>query len=353
MIGEKRARDRYKNSAGQDLRSCTSADDESEQETVVPPKPRAVIVVNPSKPDAEGFGALAERICQQEGWLEPLIIETTEDDPGFGQAREALEKHADVVIAAGGDGTVRAVAEVLAGTQTPMGIVPMGTGNLLARNLRIVLGKPEWALRVALWGKEDTIDVAYGQLAPDGKKTAFMVMAGLGFDAAVMASTNSELKSRVGWLAYVEAGGRKLFGHRTRVSVTVDDAQPYSAKIRSVIGGNCGRLQGGVTLFPDARLDDGILDVMVMSPKNLGQWVGVVVSIISRRRGKGMHTQIHKCRSVVIQAEHYMDVQFDGDAMGKSRYLAMEVQPAAVSVRTATDEQTRKIRGEGWPLPTV
>src|SRR5699024_5388362 len=101
-----------------------------------------------------------------------------------------------VVIAAGGDGTIRAVASALAGTSTPMGIVPLGTGNLLARNIDLVLDKTEWALRIALWGRNREIDVGTAKTAPDGESQIFTVMTGLGFDAAVMADTNDELKSR-------------------------------------------------------------------------------------------------------------------------------------------------------------
>ncbi|GAA4284485.1 diacylglycerol kinase family protein [Brevibacterium daeguense] len=316
-----------------------------------PARPRVAIVINPSKIGAEEFAKTAAAVCRQEGWDAPLMYDTEIEDPGYAMASQALAEEVDLVVAAGGDGTVRAVAEVLAGTGVPMGIVPMGTGNLLARNLKIVLDRPEWALRIALWGKDEHIDVARARIEPGGKDHAFMVMSGLGFDAAVMADTDEELKSRVGWLAYLEAGSRKLAGHRTRVQVSVDDEEPYMTKIRSVIGGNCGRLQGGVMLLPEAEYDDGILDVIIISPKNMADWVGVAASILGRHKRRGIHTNFHRCRRIVVEAEEPIEVQLDGDAVGASRYLEMWLDERALVVRTATREQTRLIRLEGWPIP--
>ncbi|WP_295690365.1 diacylglycerol kinase family protein [uncultured Brevibacterium sp.] len=351
--GDGKGRDRRVDLAGgaQDLTPMTSADEDSGQETVVPPKPRVAIIVNPSKPDAAGLEATAGAVCRQEGWDAPIMFETEVEDPGCTMARQALEQQVDLVVAAGGDGTVRAVAEVLAGTGVPMGVVPMGTGNLLARNLDIVLGRPEWALRIALWGEDTAVDVAHAQIEPGGKDHAFMVMAGLGFDAAVMADTDSDLKSKVGWLAYLEAGSRKLVGTRTKVRVTVDGGEPFTEKIRSVVAGNCGKLQGGITLLPEAELDDGILDVIVIAPKNAVQWIGVAASVLGRNKRKGLHTEIHRCREIIIESEEEIEVQLDGDAVGSSTYLAMQVEEHALTMRTATRQQKRAIRAEGWPIP--
>ncbi|MDN6746707.1 MAG: NAD(+)/NADH kinase [Brevibacterium sp.] len=311
---------------------------------------RAALVVNPTKTDVRGLASTAEAICRFEGWSAPLVIETTPEDSGEGATVRALDEGVDVVIAAGGDGTVRAVASALAETSTPMGIVPLGTGNLLSRNLDIVLDKTEWALRIALWGRNREIDVGTAKVAEDGDTHVFTVMTGLGFDAAVMADTNSDLKSRLGWLAYVEAGSRKLVGRPSHVKVTFDDDYRISARVRSVLGGNCGKLQGGIQLLPQAVIDDGMLDVLIVSPKNLGQWVGVLASVLGRQTTKGLHTNIRKCQKVVIESGEELDVQLDGDPIGQSGYLAMEVMPAALTVRVPTVEQRKQIRAEAWPV---
>ena len=311
---------------------------------------RAALVVNPTKTDVRNLASTAEAICRFEGWSPPLVIETTPEDSGEGATVRALDEGVDVIIAAGGDGTVRAVASALAGTSTPMGIVPLGTGNLLSRNLDLILDKTEWALRIALWGRNRDIDVGTAKTAEDGDTHVFTVITGLGFDAAVMADTNSDLKSRLGWLAYVEAGSRKLVGRPSHVKVTFDDDHRVSARVRSVLGGNCGKLQGGIQLLPQAVVDDGMLDVLIVSPKNLGQWVGVLASVLGRKASKGLHTDIRKCQKVVIESGEELDVQLDGDPIGQSGYLAMEVLPSALTVRVPTVEQRKQIRAEAWPV---
>lgn len=235
---------------------------------------RAAVIMNPTKRDAKQLRATVEAICRQEGWQDPLWLETTVDDPGGGQTREALEAGVDVVIAAGGDGTVRVVAEQLAGTDVALGLLPLGTGNLLARNLDVTVDRHEWAIRTALWGQNRRIDVGLAKLdggtgEPGGTGDpahVFLVLAGIGFDATVMAGTRSDLKQIVGWWAYLEAGMRNLGGPRTKVELRLDDGEPMSRKIRTVLGGNCARLPGGIDLMPDAKIDDGILDVMAVSP---------------------------------------------------------------------------------------
>ncbi len=173
---------------------------------------RAAVVINPAKSVGPALQGAILRLCETQGWAEPLWLETTVEDPGAGQARQALEAGVDVVIAAGGDGTVRCVAEVLAGTGTPMGLVPLGTGNLLARNLGVDITDPVSACYDVLNGSEKAIDVVKARLNHSDDEQVFLVMAGLGYDAAIMADTVDVLKDRMGWLAYVEAGIRKLPG---------------------------------------------------------------------------------------------------------------------------------------------
>ncbi|MPZ04359.1 sphingosine kinase, partial [Micrococcus luteus] len=128
---------------------------------------------------------------------------TQEDDPGTAMARQALDAGARLVIAAGGDGTVRTVAEQLAGTDVALGVVPLGTGNLLARNLDLPINDVEQCLRIAVGGRQrriDTVDVRFTH--EDGRVTrqTFTVIGGAGYDADIMGDTKDELKSLAGWL---------------------------------------------------------------------------------------------------------------------------------------------------------
>ncbi len=176
--------------------------------------PWAVVVANPTKyADAEGEIAWLEERSVELGWARPVWLETTIEDPGAGQATVGLRAGAHAVLAYGGDGTVRAVASALTGTGVPLGLLPAGTGNLFARNLAVPYTDLDSALSVALNGVERKIDVGRVQIDVSGedrppREETFLVMAGLGFDAEVMATVGHRLKERVGWWAYVVAGTR-------------------------------------------------------------------------------------------------------------------------------------------------
>lgn len=294
-------------------------------------RPVPAIVANPTKADPD-TRRLVSGVCTGLGWAEPLWLETTVEDPGTGQAREAVERGADVVLACGGDGTVRSVAEALAGTGVAMGLVPAGTGNLLARTI----GTPaeiEAATRVALAGDDRKIDVGRVRVDGDEHERVFLVMAGTGFDAAIMANTPEALKVRVGPLAYVISGFRAMRGRRTRVTLTFDDEPPLRRRTRTVLVGNSGTLLGGLVLMPSATIDDGQLDVVNIAPKSLVGWLAVAVRVITRRARGHSRVEHWQARSIVIEADAPQPSQVDGDPVGAASTLHIRVDPGALVVR--------------------
>ena len=295
-------------------------------------RPRAAVVVNPTKV-APGTRAEITMACIDLGWREPLWLETTVDDPGTGQAEEALRRDVDVVLACGGDGNVRTVAEVLAGTGVPMALIPAGTGNLLARTIGTPLDGIFSATRVALSGEERKIDV--GRVRVDGEEheRVFLVMAGTGFDATIMQSTPEALKGRVGPLAYVISGLRTLRGRRTYVTLTIDDEEPVQRRTRTVVVGNSGTLLGGLVLMPEAHIDDGHLDVVNLAPKGIPGWIAVAGRVITRQRHGHARVEHWQVRSIVIRAESPQPSQLDGDPIGDATELAIRVDPAALVMR--------------------
>ncbi len=294
---------------------------------------RAAVVINPMKSPGESFRASFFRLCETQGWAEPLWLETTKEDTGLGQAREALEAGVDVVIAAGGDGTVRCVAEVLAGTGTPMGLVPLGTGNLLARNLGVDITDPVAASYDALSGTDVKVDVVKARLDHAEEEHIFLVMAGLGYDAAIMANTVDELKDRVGWLAYVEAGIRHLPGKPIRAKISIDGQHSVRRRIRSVMVGNCGKIMGGVEIFPDAKVDDGILDVVILAPVGRFGWLSVLAGVFGRNNPKNASVEYFAGKSADIELAHEQEFQLDGDPLGKAKHLNVTVEQGALTVR--------------------
>jgi diacylglycerol kinase (ATP) len=322
-----------------------------------PSGPLIAFVANPSKNGTEQLRSALLARCAVENLPEPLWFETTVEDPGVGQAKEALERGAEIVVAAGGDGTVRAVAEAMAGSGTPMAVLPVGTGNLLARNLDISVTDRDEAFDVVLYGINRSIDVGWLRVdkpaaARDGgdnpdntpadtNKHIFLVIAGLGFDAAMVADTDSNLKSKVGWIAYFFAGIRHLHGRRIDMSIGIDDAPPIYAKLRTLMVGNCGRLPGGITLIPDAVIDDGVLDIAAVDTRagivGWAQLFGEVVmqgfgvtSDLPNKIGRIDHTRATR---VCLKVKEGEQVQVDGDVLGLALEVSTWVDPGALIVR--------------------
>jgi YegS/Rv2252/BmrU family lipid kinase len=293
---------------------------------------RAAVVINPSKVgDVEEFKARVRAVAEISGWSEPIWFETTVEDPGHGQANAALHEEVDLIVAAGGDGTVRAVCEEVARTGTAVGILPHGTGNLLARNLGIPLNTRD-ALDVAFGGQDRAIDLSTLE-TDSGANTTFLVMAGLGMDAAIMTGVNDQLKSKVGWLAYFVSGVKAARFPAMKVKIKVDDGEYRKFRARTVVVGNVGFLQGGIPLLPDAQIDDGRLDVVVIAPKRFIGWLAIIVRVVGRQKRTNERLDRLTGSTVVIKAEKAMPMQLDGDPVGEGKEIRATVQPGVLLVR--------------------
>jgi diacylglycerol kinase (ATP) len=300
----------------------------------LPDCPLPAVVVNPIHVDDPArLHTQITQVCAELGWKPPLWLETTVADPGGGQARIALAAGADVVLACGGDGTVRHVAYVLAGSGTPLGLVPTGTANLLARNLAMVLDDPARATRIALSGRNRSVDVGRVFIDDRAEEQVFMVMAGVGFAAAIMAGASHELKVRLGPLAYFVSGIRQLRAPRASITLAVDGRIEPPRRVRTVVVGNCGKLLAGLVLMPAARVDDGLLDVVAIGPRGILGWLAVTTRVLARRRRGHRIVQHWQGRTVIISTETAQQAQLDGDPVGEVRGLRMRVDPGALLVR--------------------
>ena len=310
---------------------------------------RLAIVWNPSKTDrdalAEGLrAALSDTAGPEVSWWE-----TTEDDPGRDATAQAIAWNPDLVVVAGGDGTVRAVAEHLAGidSSVELAIVPLGTGNLLARNLDIPLNDLPAAFTRALTGQPRSVDMGWVdvELADGHERHGFVVMVGFGIDAHMIAETNDDLKDKAGWLAYVESLGRALSASDiVPFHITADDQPARDEEGHTLLIANCGTLQGGFTLLPDADPSDGELDYLLLSAEGIGQWAGTLKTMLwdnGLKRLIGNSDEITSTDTVTHARARKLEVtlpephpfEVDGEQIGDTHAFTVTVQPAALHIR--------------------
>ncbi|HZC41700.1 MAG TPA: diacylglycerol kinase family protein [Streptosporangiaceae bacterium] len=288
--------------------------------------PVAAFIVNRSRVvRLARFRSECERAAAASGW-EPMLVETTVEDPGAGLAAGAVGAGAGLIFAAGGDGTVRACAEALAGSGVPLAIIPLGTANLAARALGVPSRLPA-ALAAGFGGRDRRIDLA----AADG--ITFAAMAGIGLDAAVVAATPARLKERLGWLAYAAAGAGKLAGRRGLLTVRLDDREPLPVPARSVVVGNAGLLPGGFRLLPAARLDDGVLDVGILAAADPLGWLRVARRVVTGSGYDDGQLRRYQANRVEIRADAELPRQVDGEVIAPGRALTVAVRPRALTVR--------------------
>ena len=300
--------------------------------------PSVAIVINRTRVrDLDGFRQRCREAAAASGW-DPAFLETTLDDRGVGLARAAVAAGARMVVVAGGDGTVRACAQALAGTRVPLAIVPLGTANLAARALGVPSGTGD-ALAAGFGGQEQRIDLAVAEIADvaGGAEVAgamtFAAMAGIGLDAEVVGATRRLLKERIGWLAYGTAGIAHLPGRRARFTVRLDDGEPLARRARSVVVGNAGLLPGGFVLLPRARLDDGLLDVGILAPSSPAGWVRVAHRVMTGSSHDDQRLERHQARRIEIRAETELPREVDGEMIVPGRSLTVTLLRHALTVR--------------------
>ena len=370
----------------------------------------ACVIVNPSKPAVTAdFRRRLARALRSAGYRGPVWLDTTVAEPGATQARLAVASGARLVVAVGGDGTVRAVAAGLAGTDVELGVIPLGTANLAARNLGLPVGDLDALIAVAAFFSARPTDLAWVRttpcpnppetvpLAPPGgwarptlgSEHACLVVAGIGFDAALVAVTSPALKARIKWGAYALAALENLRTPRMELSLglvgTPDDdgppgpphpgppsgsSHPGSSRpvpspgsphpdlppgsphpglpprperlvARCLLIANGGRLPAGIVLIPGARMDDGLLDVAAIDTvAGLAGWTSLARQVLppfaatysnpSRALGR---VRLRRGTAVSVHLAEPALVQVDGELLAPTRALRVRMDAGALLVR--------------------
>lgn len=318
------------------------------------PKQRAAVVYHPAKVELDELKAAVGAAVDKHGWGEVDWYETTEDDPGEGQARDAVAAGATMVAVCGGDGTVRAAAAGLRDTGASLGVIPQGTGNLLARNLKLPLDMDE-AIDTVFGGRDTAIDLCSAEVTrADGSNETFdfVVMAGVGIDAQMIVNTDDDLKKKVGFLAYGVAIAKSLAGgNRIRLAYRIDGDGREKTRVHSLIVGNCGELVGGLPLLPDAQATDGIFDLVIIRPTGVFGWARIAGKLIHQagekiRRGlsrndspvTGGSQDLSSLRYLTgthleVSVKHPEMFEVDGDDIGEVTAFTISIDPGGLVVR--------------------
>ena len=304
----------------------------------------AAIIYNPVRLGPE---RLADVVAAGElagGYAASIWIPTTEDGPVDELVQQALGGGASVIIAAGGDGTVRAVGSAVRGSGVPFGIIPSGTANLLARNLGLPLNDLATATVIAFTGDDRPIDVGILEYTLEGGTSGelpYLVMAGFGIDADMVAGANPESKRRFGWAAYV---GPIIWALRPRAGVPVtwriDDENATTSRLHSIFLASCGIITAGIRLLPAAAMDDGKLDILAI--RSVWRWLRDHDALRpSRFRVKDNPDswgdfRYARATTVELSLERPRTFQADGDAIGDVVWARATIEPRATLVRVPT-----------------
>ncbi len=299
---------------------------------------RTRLIFNPTAGNAdthEGDLGAAAAVWRERGWQVEL---TPTSGPGDGcrLAREAAEAGYDLVVAAGGDGTINDVINGLAGSDTALATLPLGTMNVWARELRLPL-QPRAAATAMLSWQVRPIDLGRAD------DRYFLLMAGIGFDAAITAGVRADEKRRLGALAYVLRGieqALRVRGSRTRMQI---DGRMINARVLMVVVGNSQLYGGLVKITHRASIDDGLLDVCVIRGDNGISALRHLIAILRRRYSHDPEIEYYRARTVQVSARPRLPVQVDGDAIGQTP-MTFTSGPA----RPARPAPARPARGY-WP----
>lgn len=298
--------------------------------------PRVGLVLKPvGRRGRRAHRLLAESLAAC-GAPPPLVLRTTIGSPGTIQTAALVRSGVDIVVVAGGDGTVRAAVPALAGTGVPLAVLPTGTANLFARNMGLSPRRLSTAVRTVLEGRQVACDI--GQVwvrtitAPESQgPLPFLVMAGIGRDARTVAATGLRLKAGLGWLAYLAAGAREAL--QPGVTMLVDlVGEARERRLWTVLFGNLPQIPGGIAVFPDARPDDGLLECLAVPLRHAGQWLPVAChGLFGRPRRTGALEYSRVAQARILPAEP-QPVQLDGDVVPDVVELEIGVAAGALRV---------------------
>lgn len=285
---------------------------------------RVAVIAHRKKSLGGGLPEL-RRLLAERGIDQPIWHEVGKSRKAPAAVKRSLKKGGDLILLWGGDGTVQRSIDALTGSDAAVAVMPAGTANLLAGNLGIGTDLAE-AFDVALDGERRALDLG----TVNGER--FAVMAGAGLDSIMMKRASGALKRRLGRLAYVWAGLRAARAEPVNMKVRVDGQQWFNGAASCVLFANMGTLTGGIVAFPDARPDDGLLEVGVVAGRGALRWAFVLARLLRGQAEKSKLVRTTRGRRVEVKFDRAMPYELDGGARSSTRSLQVAVEPGAVTV---------------------
>lgn len=282
------------------------------------------VVAHQKKTLGGGLSELRQLLADR-GFTDPLWYEVPKSKKAPKMAARAVDEGADLLLLWGGDGTLQRCIDAVAGSGATIGILPAGTANLLAHNLDIPIDL-EGALEVALHGSRRQLDVG----VINGER--FAVMAGVGFDAIMMKDADGELKDRFGRLAYVWTGARATRMKSRQMRIKVDGTMWFKGQASCLLLGNMGTLSGGLTAFPDALPDDGLLEIGVVTAEGAMQWARVLSRLATGHADRSPLAHMTRGRKVDVKLGKALPFELDGGARPATDRIRASIEPGAITV---------------------
>jgi YegS/Rv2252/BmrU family lipid kinase len=291
---------------------------------------RVAVIAHAGKTLGGGLPQLRRELATA-GYDDPVWIEVPKSRFVPAQVERVLNDGCDLLFVWGGDGSVQRAIDVLAGSDVPLAILPAGTANLFASNLGIP-AELESAITVGLRGRRRRLDVARF----NGEH--FAVMAGAGFDAAMIAGADGTLKDRFGRLAYVWTGSQSLRAKPFKAKIDVDGAPWYRGEASCILVGNVGQLFGGIEVFADAEPDDGRLEVGVVHADGVTDWLRALARTAAGDAEGSPLVQATSAKRIDVKLNKKVLYELDGGDRDKVKAFTIEIRPAAITI-CVPDEQ--------------
>jgi YegS/Rv2252/BmrU family lipid kinase len=296
---------------------------------------RALLIFNPTAARANPrVVRTVSRVLGAEGWDVDVVGTTRSEDAGR-LAREAVAQGVETVAVYGGDGTTMQAVRGIVGTGVTLGLVPGGTGNLLARNLRLPLD-PARAARAMARGVPRPVDL--GRITRPAGDQYFAVAAGAGFDAQVMGETTSAAKRRWKLAAYLGTAWQIILRDLVNVPCRVTvDGTVLDGDAATVLILNCPELfPPFLPVWHDVRPDDGVFDVLALRARNVVEGLGMVWQLLVTKSGGNGAVMHARGRHVTVETDPARPVQFDGETGGETPFTA-ELLPGELKVLVPRD----------------